>query len=117
MAAAPTRSGVELRNAMAGTTSIMGQTSAAGLLRNLDTSNDDRQEMLGAPSARYETFPLDDGGGDNRSGDQPGDDYTRDQGCDYSFGDADWNRDTADDAMREGAYVPHVAEGIAANAT
>lgn len=106
----------ELRNVMAGTTSILGSGGGRGLLRNLDTSNDERQEQLGAFAANYQTFPLNDQGGSNRTGSSPGTDLTRDEGCDYSFGDSGWDRDKASDVMRDGAYLPHVAEGIGQNA-
>ena len=85
----------ELRNLMAGATSINGSGSASGLLRNLDRGNDN--EGLNQPDVEYSTFPLGDTGGERVE-----------NGCGYpSF-------DRADDSAIAGsiAYAPHIAEGI-----
>ena len=88
----------EMRQLMAGTTSVFGSGGPAGLLRNLDSATG-RQEMgLMQPAAEYQTFPLgDQGNGDQR---RTGGD------CGYDFAD------TAASIADEEAFVPHVAEGI-----
>ncbi len=85
----------ELRQLMAGGTSVFGSGGPEGLLRNLDSGS--RQEGLGQPEGEYQTFPL---------GDSDGRKLT--DGCGYDFRDDT----TASDVMMEDAYVPHVAEGI-----
>ena len=101
----------ELRMVMSGSTSTLGSNSAQGWQRNLDVTS--RLEGLDVDAAEYQTFPLDDAGGDNRTGSSPGDSRVRDMGCDYSFGDPEWDRDTALDVMMEsGRYVIHMSEGI-----
>lgn len=101
----------ELRMVMSGSTSTLGSNSGFGWQRNLDVSS--RLEGLDVEAAESIPFPLDDGGGDNRTGSSPGDSLVREEGCDYSFGDPSWNRDTAIDVMMEtGRYVMHMAEGI-----
>ncbi len=85
----------ELRQLMAGTTSLFGSGGPAGLLRNLDSATG-RQEMgLMQPAADYSTFPLGDSDGTKLEA-----------GCAYDF------RDTAASIADEEAYVPHLAEGI-----
>lgn len=83
----------ELRFLMGGATSIVGSGSATGLLRNLDRSD---QEGLNQEPVTFETFPLDDGDGIQRT-----------TGCDY--GD---QPDTAAAIADDDAYLPHVSEGI-----
>ena len=91
---------LELRQMMSGTTSIFGSSGRDGLLRNLDGSENLR-EQLPASEAEYSTFPLDDVDGTKLS-----------EGCDYGDG-----RDTASLVTAlDGAYGPHVAEGIDAAA-
>ena len=87
----------ELRNIMAGTTSINGSGGANGLTRNLDRSG--TQQGLGLPAVDYSTFPLGDSNG-----------VTRDMGCDYP------NFDTLGEIGNASAYTPHVAEGIDSSA-
>jgi len=87
----------ELRNIMAGTTSINGSGGANGLCRNLDRSGN--QQGLGLPSVEYSTFPLGDTSG-----------TTRDMGCDYPSFDSLMSIGNAS------AYTPHVAEGIGISA-
>ncbi|MEM1414125.1 MAG: amidohydrolase family protein [Myxococcota bacterium] len=89
---------LELRQAAAGTTAIFGSGSTAGLLRNLDS--DDRNELAGRESAEYDTFPLSDTSGTLRA-----------DTCDGYGTSGDFNNRAA-----ELAYVPHVAEGIDAEA-
>lgn len=90
----------ELRNLMAGATSINGSGGADGLLRNLDRSGS-QQEGLNQDAIYYSTFPLGDTDGRKRS-----------NGCDYeSFDSAESSRFTG--AV---AYTPHIAEGIETSA-
>lgn len=85
----------ELRNVLAGTTSMFGSGKSTGLLRNLD------QELLGLdiPKAYYDTFPLGDGDG-----------IMLTDSCAYPSIPT-----TAMTAGRH-CYVPHVAEGVNAAA-
>lgn len=87
----------ELRMLMGGATSIAGSGSASGLLRNLDRSDD--LEGLTGVDVDYRTFPL----GDS-------DATLLDGGCNYP------NVDDATRAANAGIYLPHVAEGIDAEA-
>jgi hypothetical protein len=84
----------ELRFVMGGATSIVGSGGQAGLLRNLDQSN---QEGLGQGLVNFDTFPL----GDRDSG------ARRDGDCDYG-GTVTTAATIADDD----AYEPHTSEGI-----
>jgi cytosine/adenosine deaminase-related metal-dependent hydrolase len=81
----------ELRQLLAGTTSIMGAGAAWGLLRNLDSS--DTEGLTGFANAP--TFPLGDSSGTMKT-----------QTCDYPK----LPKETTVKAYK--AYVPHVAEGI-----
>ncbi len=83
----------ELRQLMAGTTSIAGSGGQNGLLRNLDRQN----EPIG--KVRYETFPL---------GDSNGIELTLT--CGYP------SIDMPSVIPQDGAYLPHVGEGIEASA-
>ncbi|WP_254614758.1 lamin tail domain-containing protein [Myxococcus sp. CA056] len=90
----------ELRQVIAGTTSIAGSGGAKGLLRNLDAPNlsetGSNQEGLGAGSgANYQTFPLSDSDGREVA-----------SGCGYA------GIDTPSDIPAASAYLPHIAEGI-----
>lgn len=87
----------ELRNVLAGTTSINGSGGAAGLLRNLDQPAA-LQEGLNQPRVRYSTFPLRDSDG-----------ARRESGCDYGSTLDSPNDPAIADAV---AYAPHIAEGI-----
>ncbi|MBQ9242065.1 MAG: amidohydrolase family protein [Proteobacteria bacterium] len=51
----------ELRQLMAGTTALFGSGKAAGLLRNIDRSED--MQAINAKYTTYQTFPLGDSGG------------------------------------------------------
>src|SRR6185436_20966279 len=86
----------ELRQAMSGTTSILGGGGFRGFLRNLDVP--ELQEGLGSPKIHYRTFPLGDTDGTMRT-----------SGCDYPRID-----DSA--LLKEQAYVAHLAEGVGATA-
>ncbi|MGB0589204.1 MAG: amidohydrolase family protein [Myxococcota bacterium] len=87
----------EIRQVMAGTTSLFGSGGEGGFLRNLDKPN--LLEGLSHGAADYSTFPLGDSDGSLSS-----------SGCgSYKFD----NPDYASEAV---AYVPHVAEGINAEA-
>jgi cysteine-rich repeat protein len=85
----------ELRQVMAGTTSVAGAGGAPGLLRNLDVSTVARQEGLNEGYADSDTFPLGDSGGD-----------TLTTGCGYP------SLPVSDRLPKLAAYLPHVAEGI-----
>ncbi len=83
----------EMRQVIAGTTSLFGSGTVPGFLRNLDRAS--ALEGLNHANARYRTFPLGDSGGTLVA-----------SGCTaYSIDDP---------ASISGysAYVPHVAEGI-----
>jgi large repetitive protein len=84
----------ELRFLFGGATSTVGSGGQAGLLRNLDRAN--FNENLPAKAVRYETFPLDDSSGAQRTGD-----------CNYGS-----MPDTQATIAGDDAYEPHVAEGI-----
>ncbi|WP_223642019.1 lamin tail domain-containing protein [Corallococcus sp. EGB] len=90
----------ELRQVMAGTTSIAGAGGQAGFLRNLDVSATAQQEGLAVPFADSDTFPLGDSSG-----------TTLTDTCSYSSFPS-----SATLTSRTSAYMPHIAEGIAATA-
>ncbi|HVK82996.1 MAG TPA: amidohydrolase family protein, partial [Kofleriaceae bacterium] len=83
----------ELRFLMGGATSIVGSGGQKGLLRNLDSAN---QEGLDHPPVDFDTFPLDDSGGTRRTSD-----------CNYG-GDPT----TAASIASKSAYEPHTSEGV-----
>ena len=83
----------ELRFLMGGATSIVGSGGQVGLLRNLDSSN---QEGLGQPVVKFDTFPLDDTSGTRRTAD-----------CNYGGSPT-----TPSEIANNDAYEPHTAEGI-----
>jgi len=85
----------ELRHLLAGTTSLMGEGSVDGLLRNLDWDN----EGLGWSSAKNVTFPLGDKDGQLLAAQ-----------CSYP----ELPDPTA--VKKALAWVPHVAEGVNAEA-
>jgi hypothetical protein len=87
----------ELRQLIMGTTSLAGSGGARGLVRNIDQNGDNRE---GLPGARvdYSTFPLGDASGALRSLD-----------CSYP-------RMEGADRLEEDCYLPHIAEGIDAEA-
>ena len=87
----------EMRQVMLGATSLFGSGGQAGFMRNLDKSN--LLEGLSHEAAKYSTFPLGDSSGSM-----------------YSSGCTDYHYDNASSVSSENAYVPHVAEGIAATA-
>lgn len=84
---------VELRQLLAGTTTLVGSGSSDGLVRNADGEGD---LLEGAPIGTVvnETFPLNDS------------DEHRETGCTWNYKHDEW------DVSRYPAYVPHVAEGI-----
>ncbi len=88
----------ELRHLLTGTTSLIGEAMAPGLVRNLDFQAG--LEGLDAPRATYAIFPLDDAPGILRDGD-----------CDYGPRAA-----TEESAGALNAYVAHVSEGVDAQA-
>jgi cysteine-rich repeat protein len=89
----------ELRQVMAGTTSVAGSGGQPGLLRNLDkenvTTTGGNQEGLDETPLNYQTFPL---------GDSTGLQLT--STCDYP------GIDDASAIPALSVYLPHVAEGI-----
>ena len=82
----------ELRQLMAGTTSLVGSGSAKGVLRNLDTNV---QEGLTEKPIDYDTFPLGDSGGERLT-----------SGCGYP------SIHKASALASIDAYGPHISEGI-----
>jgi cytosine/adenosine deaminase-related metal-dependent hydrolase len=84
----------ELRFLLGGATSIVGSGGQAGLLRNLDQASN--QEGLGQQAVRFETFPLDDSSGTQRT-------------MDCNYGAAPDTEATVAPLM---SYEPHVSEGI-----
>ncbi|KAJ4305763.1 hypothetical protein N0V90_001295 [Kalmusia sp. IMI 367209] len=89
----------ELRHIFSGTTSIVGDTMAPGLARNLDFAAGLGGDLV-APAAVYDIFPLDDSAGILRNGD-----------CDYGP-----HAVAADEVARCNMYLAHIAEGIDAEA-
>ncbi len=88
----------ELRQVMAGTTSVAGSGGQAGLLRNLERESEATsasQQGLGEPPLMLETFPL---------GDLDGDELV--SGCGYPR----ILRPAELPALS--AFLPHIAEGI-----
>lgn len=88
----------ELRFLMSGTTTIAGGGGVPGLLRNVDTSADDL-EGLPVQIADSDVFPLS----------TPGKNLVG--SCDYSYG-----RTTATQVQQLQSYLPHISEGIDAEA-
>lgn len=82
----------ELRQVMAGTTSLVGSNQVKGLLRNIDN---DSQEGLGQKPVEYETFPLGDSSGTRLA-----------KGCGYPSLPSPAKLASVD------SYAPHIAEGI-----
>lgn len=89
----------ELRQVMAGTTSVAGSGGQPGLLRNLDkdsvTTSGGNQQGLDEPPLTYQTFPLGDSGGKELT-----------NSCAYP------SIDTPSVIPFNSAYLPHVGEGI-----
>ncbi len=83
----------ELRFLMSGATSIVGSGGQPGLLRNLDSNN---QEGLNQKAVNFDTFPLDDSGGTRRAMD-----------CNYGGDPA-----TAASIAAYDSYEPHTSEGV-----
>ncbi len=84
----------ELRFLMGGATSIVGSGGQLGLLRNLDIAAD--QQGLGKPAVDFDTFPLDDSSGIQRTTD-----------CNYGG-----NAETVAQLASVAAYEPHTSEGV-----
>ena len=82
----------ELRQILAGTTSVAGNGGYKGLLRNLDMQ--DLQEGLNEGIVKYQTFPLGDANGDMLL-----------TGCDYPD-------IVSQTILKNRVFLPHVAEGI-----
>ncbi len=89
----------ELRQLMAGATSMAGAGGQPGLLRNVDVNNDSLQEGLGEGVVDSDTFPLGDTSGNLIA-----------SGCGYP------SMPTTSSLPRSAAYLPHVSEGISAAA-
>lgn len=83
----------ELRFLMGGATSIVGGGGQPGLLRNLDSS---QQEGLNQKPVDFDTFPLDDSGGTRRTSD-----------CNYGG-----EPFTAARLANLDSYEPHTSEGV-----
>ncbi len=86
----------ELRFVMGGATSIVGEGSADGLLRNLDKAGA-QQEGLNKKPVEFDTFPLDDFSSKIR----------RTMDCNYGG-----TPTTASSIATKDAYEPHTSEGI-----
>ena len=84
----------ELRFLMGGATSIVGSGGQKGLLRNLDQAAN--LEGLTKKAVTFDTFPLDDGSGTQRTGD-----------CNYGG-----TATTVASLASIDAYEPHTSEGI-----
>lgn len=97
-ASAAARAAHELRMVMDGVTAIAGGAGHVGLLRNLDVPNLE-EDVLVAP-AGSDTFPLDDADG-----------LFVASGCAYGAG-----RTRPAETERYGAYLPHLGEGVDAEA-
>lgn len=89
----------ELRQVMAGTTSVASSGGRPGFLRDLNSSGT-AQEGLAEPELNFQTFPIGDSGGEELS-----------SGCNYRT-----SLDTPSEIPPLSAYLPHVAEGIAESA-
>ncbi|WP_426756962.1 lamin tail domain-containing protein [Myxococcus sp. Y35] len=89
----------ELRQMMAGATSMAGAGGQAGLLRNVDVNNTALQEGLGEGVVDSDTFPLGDSSGTMIA-----------SGCGYG------SMPTTSSLPSSAAYLPHVSEGISAAA-
>ncbi|WP_174259192.1 amidohydrolase family protein [Myxococcus xanthus] len=85
----------ELRQMMAGATSMAGAGGQAGLLRNVDVNNTALQEGLGEGVVNSDTFPLGDTSGNLIA-----------SGCGYG------SMPTTNSLPRSAAYLPHISEGI-----
>jgi cytosine/adenosine deaminase-related metal-dependent hydrolase len=89
----------ELRQVLAGTTSVAGSGGQPGLLRNLDkenvTTTGGNQQGLDETPLNYQTFPLGDSNGTQLA-----------SGCEYP------RIDSPASIPPLSAYLPHVAEGI-----
>ena len=92
--------GHELRMLMSGVTGMAGAGSRYGLVRNFDQSDLRVLEGLGARESNSDTFPLDDSGGTLRA-------------TNCAYGQA---RTTEAAVAAEPSYVPHISEGIGAEA-
>jgi cytosine/adenosine deaminase-related metal-dependent hydrolase len=92
------RAAHELRMLMDGVTALAGGAGHAGLVRNLDVA--DLDEGARVAPADSDTFPLDDADG-----------LLVASGCGYGGG-----RTQPSDVERFGAYLPHLGEGIDAEA-
>jgi cysteine-rich repeat protein len=89
----------ELRQVLAGTTSVAGSGGQPGLLRNVDRDNvstvSAHQQGLNEPPAYYQTFPLGDSGGTELK-----------SGCGYP------GIEPSSVIPTNSAYLPHLGEGI-----
>jgi imidazolonepropionase-like amidohydrolase len=88
------RAAHELRMLLDGATAIAGGAGHVGLLRNLDVPG--LEEAVRVAPAGSDTFPLDDADG-----------LLLRAGCAYGAG-----RTRAEEALRFGAYLPHLGEGV-----
>lgn len=91
----------ELRNIIAGTTSLAGSGGTAGFLRNVDKGGS-LNEGANLSSVYYETFPLGT--------------VDRDDANLYDSGCSKYDIDAESVMKGNGCYLPHVAEGINAAA-
>lgn len=89
----------ELRQVMSGTTAVASTGGRDGFLRDLNYFGA-AQGGLGEPDLNFQTFPIGDSSGEELS-----------SGCGYKT-----SIDTPSEIPPLSAYLPHVAEGIAASA-
>ncbi|MFP2960431.1 lamin tail domain-containing protein [Myxococcus sp. 1LA] len=89
----------ELRQMMAGATTMAGAGGQAGLLRNVDVNNTALQEGLDEGVVNSDTFPLGDTSGTMIA-----------SGCGYG------SMPTTSSLPSSAAYLPHISEGISAAA-
>ncbi len=87
----------EMRMLISGVTSLVGSGSATNLVRNLDDASADGN--LGAGKVDYSTFPLGDGSAGTLNA----------SGCKYG-------KIETDSVLKSRIYLPHVSEGIDAEA-
>jgi cytosine/adenosine deaminase-related metal-dependent hydrolase len=92
------RAAHEVRMLLDGTTAIAGGAGHAGLIRNLDVVG--LEGAVRVAPAGSDTFPLDDADG-----------LLLRAGCAYGAG-----RTRSEEALRFGAYLPHLGEGVDAEA-
>ena len=90
----------ELRYIMAGVTAAAAAGGQKGLVRNIDSDDPSQFEGISVKTANSDTFPLGDSSGKMLA-----------SGCDYGT-----SRTTSSDIDPLDGYLPHIAEGVGAEA-